>query len=114
MKCLTLIGFDSKTCKSVKSLQELIRLARFDLIFHCNQHGSLTRVNLSDQERLAPVIPSSQIHRRIGQGGNQDQYWTKGGANRRRNQRKVRTVPASDISPKGAAGCPRSHVDEHE
>jgi len=98
----------SHPCKFVESLQELVRLPQLNLIFHCNQYRSLTGVYVSNQHRLAPVIPSPKIHRRIRQARNQNQYWTNAGANSRRNQRKVCTLSARDISPESAAGCPRS------
>src|SRR5882762_7258372 len=73
------------SCKFVESLQELVRLLRVNLIFYCHEYRSLIGVYVSNQHRLAPVIPSPQIHRRIRQTRNQNQYWTNGGANSRAN-----------------------------
>src|SRR5260370_2164527 len=98
----------------MECLKEHIRLPRLNLKFHCNKYGSLTWVYVSNQLRFAAVVPSSKIHRRIRQTRNQNQYWTTGCANSCRNQRNVCPLPACYISPKSAAGCPRSHVDEHE
>src|SRR5579862_4010661 len=100
----------------IHGLHELCFPLSNNLIFDCNQHGTLAKLSLNffDDNWHAPVVPWAQIGRRIGKLCEEREQHTPDCSDPGVHQCCSNVGSLSDRSPKGASHREASLINENE